>query len=109
MFEKTNELEQEKGIAARIPEAPEAEEMLSQLGQLGAEANRLRRQVANAVEDRYDDARRAIRRGRYAAGDAVDETAYRIKRDPFSAVAVTFGAGLVAGVLIGWLMRGDRR
>lgn len=107
MSEKTKEVGQEKGTAARIPEA--AADKTSQLGQLGAEANRLRRQVANAVEDRYDDARRTIRRGRYAAADALDETAYRIKRDPFNAVAATFGAGLVAGVLIGWLLRGDRR
>ena len=79
------------------------------LTRVSAEANRLRHKVTKAVEDKYDDARRAVRRGKYAAEDMIDETAYRIKRDPFRSVAVTFGVGLGLGAVIGWLGKRGRR
>ena len=79
------------------------------LARASAEANRLRARVAHAVEDKYDDARRAVRRGKYAAEDLIDETAYRIKRDPFSSIALTFGLGLGLGAVIGWLGKRNRR
>ncbi len=102
MLELKNELELELETSPRMKAAEE------RLAQATAEADRLRRRVAHAVEDRYDEARRAVRRGRYAAEDLVDETSHRIKRDPLASVATTFGVGLAAGMIIGWLMKRDR-
>ena len=71
--------------------------------QVGAEASRLKVQASHAVEDAMIEARRLAKRGRYAAEDLVDETTYRIKRDPLRSVAVTFAVGLGIGALAGWL------
>jgi len=71
--------------------------------QVGAEAARLKVQANHAVEDVKVEARRLAKRGRYAAEDLIDETAYRIKRDPFRSVAITLAVGLGVGALAGWL------
>ena len=71
--------------------------------ELGAEAARLKVRASHAVEDTMVEARRLAKRGRYAAEDLVDETVYRIKRDPLRSIAVTFAVGLGIGALAGWL------
>jgi ElaB/YqjD/DUF883 family membrane-anchored ribosome-binding protein len=71
--------------------------------EVGAEAARLKVQASHAVEDAKASARRLAKRGRYAADDLVDETAYRIKRDPFRSVAIVLAVGLGVGALAGWL------
>jgi len=66
--------------------------------------------ASHAVEDAMTEARRMAKRGRYVAEDLVDETAHRIKRDPFRSVAITLAVGLGIGALAGWLAgRGGRR
>ena len=70
---------------------------------IGAEAARLKTRASTAVEDAMIEARRIAKRGRYAAEDLVDETTYRIKRDPLRSVAITFAIGLGVGALAGWL------
>ena len=78
--------------------------------ELGAEAARLKVRASHAVEDTMVEARRLAKRGRYAAEDLVDETVYRIKRDPLRSIAVTFAVGLGIGALAGWLTgRGGRK
>jgi ElaB/YqjD/DUF883 family membrane-anchored ribosome-binding protein len=69
----------------------------------GVEATRLKVKASHAVDDAMVEARRLAKRGRYAAEDLVDETAYRIKRDPLRSVAITFALGLGVGALAGWL------
>jgi len=76
--------------------------------QVGAEASRLKVKASHAVEDAMIEARRLAKRGRYAAEDLVDDTAYRIKRDPLRSVAITLAVGLGVGALAGWLA-GRRR
>src|SRR5205807_1426719 len=71
--------------------------------ELGAEASRLRVRASHAAEDGLIEARRLANRGRRAAEDLVDETAYRIKRDPLRSVAITFAVGLGIGALAGFL------
>lgn len=63
----------------------------------------LKNKVAEAVDEGLDATRRTIKRSQRAAEDLVDETAHCIKRDPLRSVAVTFGAGIGLGALIGWL------
>ena len=78
--------------------------------EIGVEAARLKTRASHAVEDTMVEARRLAKRGRYAAEDLVDETAYRITRDPLRSVAVTFAVGLGIGALAGWLCgRSGRR
>jgi ElaB/YqjD/DUF883 family membrane-anchored ribosome-binding protein len=78
--------------------------------ELGAEASRLKVKASHAVDDAMLEARRLAKRGRYAAEDLVDETAYRIKRDPLRSVAITLAVGLGVGALAGFLAgRGGRR
>lgn len=102
MLETTVEAEKEQGVTGRVRAVEE------RIAEIGAEAGRLRRKVTGAVEEKYDEARRVIRRGQHAAEDLVDETSYRIKRDPLASVAVTFGVGLGLGLLIGALVKRDR-
>jgi ElaB/YqjD/DUF883 family membrane-anchored ribosome-binding protein len=79
-----------------------------QLSQVGAEAAKLKEKAAQVMDESAETARRALRRGRYAAEDMVDETEYLIKRQPFESVAITFGVGLGLGALIGWLAGRNR-
>jgi len=71
--------------------------------EMGAGATRMRVRASHVVEDAITDARRLAKRGRYAAEDLVDDAAYRIKRDPLRAVAITFAAGFGLGMLAGLL------
>ena len=36
-------------------------------------------------------------------GDVKDEAAYRVKRQPFKALGIAVGVGLVLGVAVGWI------
>ena len=71
--------------------------------QVGAEAARLKVQASHAVEDAKVGAKRLAKRGRHAAEDLIDETQYRIKRDPLRSVAITLAVGLGVGAIAGWL------
>jgi ElaB/YqjD/DUF883 family membrane-anchored ribosome-binding protein len=61
--------------------------------------------AANAIEDAIDDGIGAAKRGRAAAGDFLQDTARQVKQHPTKIVAVTFAAGLSAGILISWIAR----
>jgi len=60
------------------------------------------RVISDAVEDGVGRARRAIKRGRYAAEDLMDETVHTIKQHPLQTVGVTLGLALGTGFLLGW-------
>ena len=62
--------------------------------------------ATDAVEEAVRTARRAFKtakRGLQNAADLRDEAAYRVKREPFKAVGLAFGAGLLMGVAAGWV------
>lgn len=69
----------------------------------GYQVEKLKTKATHAIEDGTVEAKRLIKRGRYAAEDLRDETAYRIKRDPFRSVAITLAVGIGIGSLIGLL------
>jgi ElaB/YqjD/DUF883 family membrane-anchored ribosome-binding protein len=77
--------------------------------QLGAEVKRVKDAVADAVEDGLVAARRAVKQGRRAAEDLVDDAEYRVKQHPFSTLGVSFGIGLGLGALIGVLLARNGR
>ena len=56
-------------------------------------------QVANDPE--CSGSKRAVKHGRRAAEDLVDDAKYLVKQHPLSAVGVLFGIGLGLGDLIG--------
>jgi ElaB/YqjD/DUF883 family membrane-anchored ribosome-binding protein len=75
-----------------------------QMAYAGYEVERLRAKASHAFEDGLMDAKRMVKRGRYAAEDLLEETAHRIKKEPLQSVAVTFGAGVGLGIFVGWFL-----
>jgi ElaB/YqjD/DUF883 family membrane-anchored ribosome-binding protein len=92
----------------------------AQVAQIGLEAARVKERVEHAVEDgvtaakhAVEDgviaAKRAAKRGQYAAEDLLDETTHCVKRNPLSAVAVSFWAGFGLGALAIWVTSHNHR
>ena len=77
--------------------------------QLEAEVKRVKEAVTDAVEDKLGAARRAVKQGRRAAEDLVDDAEYRVKQRPLSALGVTFGIGMGLGAAIGVLLARNSR
>ncbi len=75
-----------------------------QVAKAGLKVEEIKEKVTHAIEDGMVDARRMVKRGRYAAEDLVEDTAHRIKKDPWASVGITFGVGVVFGATIGWLL-----
>jgi len=71
------------------------------------EVSRIRIVVAEAVEDGVESAIKAMKQGRHAAEDAIDDARHTIKQRPFQAMGIVFGAGVLAGGILAWL--GTRR
>jgi ElaB/YqjD/DUF883 family membrane-anchored ribosome-binding protein len=62
--------------------------------------------AADAIEDGVHAAKRAItsvQRRVENLGDLKDEAAHRVKRQPFKAVGIAVGVGLVLGMAVGWI------
>ena len=76
--------------------------------ELGVEAERLKQHLTHKLEHGWEDgmleAKRALKRTRYAAEDLVDDTTYRVKQNPWGALAVTLGVGFGLGTLAGVLI-----
>ena len=67
------------------------------------EVSRIRSVVTEAVEDGVESAVKALKQGRHAAEDAIDDARHTIKQKPFQAMGVVFGAGVLVGGMIAWL------
>jgi ElaB/YqjD/DUF883 family membrane-anchored ribosome-binding protein len=65
--------------------------------------------VGEALEQRFKQARRTMRRAKGAAEDRLDDARSQIKKNPLRSVAVSTGGGIAIGFLAGWLARGRRR
>ena len=73
----------------------------------GHEVSKFRSMVSHRVGDGLRSASRAVKHGRYAAEDALDEIEHTIKHRPFRAAGLAFGAGVLMGALVSWI--GSRR
>ena len=71
------------------------------------EVSKIKSIVTDAVDDGVKSAMKAIKNGRHAAEDVLDEAEHTIKRRPFEAMGVFFAAGVVTGGLLTWI--GSRR
>lgn len=68
------------------------------------EVERVKEVMSEAVEDGFNATRRAVKKGRRAAEDLIDDAEYQVKQHPFGSVGVSFGVGLGLGALIGILL-----
>ena len=76
---------------------------------LEAEVKRVKEAVAGAVDNATVAAKRAVKQGRRAAEDLVDDAEYKIKQRPFSALGVSFGVGIGLGAALGVLLARNGR
>jgi ElaB/YqjD/DUF883 family membrane-anchored ribosome-binding protein len=67
------------------------------------EVSKIRSMVTDVVEDRFRSASQAIRHGRYAAEDAIEEAKHTVKRRPLQAMGTAFAAGVLAGTFLTWI------
>ena len=67
------------------------------------EVSRIKSIITDAVDDGVKSAIKAIKKGGYAAEDALDEAKHTIKRRPFEAIGVFFAAGVATGCILTWI------
>jgi ElaB/YqjD/DUF883 family membrane-anchored ribosome-binding protein len=102
-------------MAPSLAEVPPAERSAA-VGQFAADAVRaaahlshdarlLKSIAADAVEDGVHAAKRTYKIAVRRFEDVSDQAATRIRRQPFKALGVALGAGLLVGAAGGWLMR----
>ena len=54
------------------------------------------------LEDGVRSARQAVKHGRYAVEDMVEDLQHTVKQKPFSAIGIAFAAGILAGGVAAW-------
>jgi ElaB/YqjD/DUF883 family membrane-anchored ribosome-binding protein len=67
------------------------------------EVSNIRSIVTDAVEDGVRSASQAIRHGRYAAEDVIEEAKHTVKQRPLQVMGVVFAAGVLAGCFLTWI------
>ena len=67
------------------------------------EVSKIRSIVTDAVEDGVRSARQAIKHGRYAAEDVIEEAKHTVKQRPLQAMGIAFAAGVLAGGFLAWI------
>jgi ElaB/YqjD/DUF883 family membrane-anchored ribosome-binding protein len=67
------------------------------------EVSKIKSRVTGAVEDGVRSASQAIRHGRHAAEDAIEEAKHTVKRRPLQAMGTLFAAGVLAGTVFTWI------
>jgi ElaB/YqjD/DUF883 family membrane-anchored ribosome-binding protein len=77
--------------------------------QLESEVKRAKEAVTDAVDNGIVAAKRAVKQGRRAAEDLVDDAEYRVKQHPFSALGVSLGIGVGLGAALGILLARNGR
>jgi hypothetical protein len=65
--------------------------------------------IVKAVEDCADSTQRAVRRGRLAAEDLIDEVTHSIKQRPLQSVALAFGLAFATWALFAWIASRTRK
>ena len=71
------------------------------------EVSRIRETVTEAVDEGVKSAVRALKHGRHAAEDAIDDARHTVKQNPLQSVGLVFVVGVLAGWLISALGRRD--
>jgi ElaB/YqjD/DUF883 family membrane-anchored ribosome-binding protein len=77
--------------------------------QLAHEARVLKTRASDLLEDSLHTAKRTVTRGVHDLEDLRDQTVIRVRRAPLAAMGVTFAAGLMLGIVVGWAGHRPRR
>jgi ElaB/YqjD/DUF883 family membrane-anchored ribosome-binding protein len=77
--------------------------------QLESEVKRAKEAVADAVDNGIVAAKRAVKQGRRAVEDLVDDAGHRVKKHPFSVLGVSVGIGVGLGAVLGILLARNGR
>ncbi|MDH4066105.1 MAG: hypothetical protein OEW19_17020 [Acidobacteriota bacterium] len=72
------------------------------------EARRMTERAADVLEDGLHTAKRTYKRRVHELEDLRDQAETSVRRNPLAAIGVTFAAGLLMGVVIGWSGRRSR-
>ena len=98
---ETTELAQEPTIGDRIADG------VRHAAHLSHEARLVTSMAKDAGEEGVHAAKRAMRRIRRhsveALEDFTEDAAHYVKRQPFRAVGIAVGAGLLVGAVVGWI------
>jgi ElaB/YqjD/DUF883 family membrane-anchored ribosome-binding protein len=70
---------------------------------LAKDAREIKARATEVLEDGMYAARRTFKRRMHDLEDLREDTARRVKRAPFTALGVTFAAGLLLGAIMGWV------
>ena len=92
LLEQTNQL---KETVSRV--ACEAEQRLNHFGK---QAVRMKETIGEAIEDRVNTARRAVKHSYRATETFVEDKTHQIKRNPLRALGFSF----MAGAALGWFL-----
>lgn len=87
--------------------SPAASEMPATVEDALHEVSRIKSMVTDAVEDGVKTAVKAIKQGRHAAEDVLDDARHTVKQKPFQAIGIVFAAGVLTGALVAWLVSRD--
>jgi ElaB/YqjD/DUF883 family membrane-anchored ribosome-binding protein len=74
-----------------------------------AEAQEWLNRLPDNVSGVMDATRRTFKRGIKSAEQISDDARHQVKRHPFTAAAISLGAGIGAGLLVGWAATRRRR
>lgn len=64
----------------------------------------LKKKVEFAVDDTVLETRRILKHGTYAIEDVIEDTGHLIRKNPWQSVGYALGAGVVFGMIAGWLI-----
>ena len=82
----------------------EALETAGKIAEVGLDVGVLKKRLETAVEEAVVEAERFAKHSRHTIEDAVEDTTYWIKKNPWQSVGYAVGAGLFVGALGGWLL-----
>lgn len=77
------------------------------IGETIHDASQFTSSVVDAVEDGFGVAKRAVKDGRDAVEEFVNDTNKRVRRSPMESVLISLAFGLVLGFVVGRATAGD--
>ena len=96
------------GVGEKPSTADRIADAVRQAAHFSHEARLMKSMARDAGEEGVHAAKRAMRqvkRGFETLEDMKDDAAHYVKRQPFKAVGIAAGVGLLAGVVFGWIGR----
>lgn len=79
-------------------------ETVETVAEAGLDLTLLKKKLDHAVEETILDAERLVKHGKRGFEDAIDDTTYLIKKNPWQSVGYVFAAGVGLGLFSGFMM-----